>query len=94
MNEDSSEFGESLSVSDFDALVDEHVYNGEYKTAVFWAEKRLALFANRTLTQRLPEIAKYLNVSSFVFTDLLMKQLLGFDYLRQLANDSILLQLS
>jgi hypothetical protein len=61
--EDIPDLGDALSITDFDTLVDEHVFNGEYKTAQFWAEKRLALFANRPLTQRLPEIAKYLNVS-------------------------------
>ncbi|KAI6205184.1 hypothetical protein M3Y94_00763900 [Aphelenchoides besseyi] len=51
-----------LKLNDFDCLIDEHVRNGEYKTALFWAEKRLALFADRPLIQRLIEIAKYLNV--------------------------------
>ncbi|KAI6191912.1 hypothetical protein M3Y97_00279100 [Aphelenchoides bicaudatus] len=62
MNEETPDWSEALSLADFDTLVDEHIYNGEYKTAQFWAEKRLALFANRPLNQRLLEIAKYLNV--------------------------------
>lgn len=65
MSEDAAGFSDALSMSDFDALVDEHIYSGEYKTAQFWAEKRLALSSNRPLAQRLPEIAKYLNVSRF-----------------------------
>jgi hypothetical protein len=96
MNDDSLEIcgnNESLSMSDLDALVDEHIYNGEYKTAVFWAEKRLALFSNRTINQRLPEIAKYLNVSVLKNFQL-VNLYLGVDYIWKLANDSFLLQLS
>ncbi|CAD5228911.1 unnamed protein product [Bursaphelenchus okinawaensis] len=59
MSDDSSEI---LSRSDLDALVDEHVQNGEYKTAVFWAEKRLALCSGWPAHKRYPEIARYLNV--------------------------------
>ncbi|KAI6226429.1 hypothetical protein M3Y99_01292700 [Aphelenchoides fujianensis] len=59
MNEDSADVNDSvLQLADFDGLVEEHVRNGEYKTAL----KRLALFAHRPLVQRLPEIANYLNI--------------------------------
>lgn len=93
MSKDTPDLGDALSVADFDTLVDEHIYNGEYKTAQFWAEKRLALFANRSFTQRLPEIAKYLNVSLFQSIPILINNP-GSHNCRQLANDFVLLQSS
>lgn len=54
---------DSLNRADLDALVQEHICNGEHKTAVFWAEKRLALCSDWPMYKKYPEIAEYLNVS-------------------------------
>ena len=62
MAEDTAETSDTLNISELNALVDEHVRNGEHKTALFWAEKRLALYADCPLIQRLPEIANFLDV--------------------------------
>ena len=47
-------------------LMDEHMSSGDYGTATFWAEKIVAFCANKTMNEKLPELARYLGVK-FVF---------------------------
>lgn len=66
-----AKYNESASETSFpnfkelERLIEEHLTNGEYETATFWAEKRLALHANKSRRPSLYEIAKFLWVSDF-----------------------------
>jgi hypothetical protein len=54
-----------LDRAELEKLVEEHMQSGEYETAAFWAEKLVALEADKPLNKRLPELARYMRVSSF-----------------------------
>ncbi|KAI1725039.1 tetratricopeptide repeat domain-containing protein [Ditylenchus destructor] len=53
---------EQLDKNELVKLVDEHLQSGDYDTAVFWAEKLIAMHAAKSVKDKLPELARYISV--------------------------------
>jgi len=55
-----------LNIEEIEQLVEQHLRSDDCHTAAFWAEKLLAISrrqGDRSLSERLPQIANYLIVS-------------------------------
>lgn len=83
-----NDFCKALSKQELMKLVDEHLLNGDYETAVFWAEKIVAQSDAKNIREKLPELAHYMAVC-LIFARLFKKYfyILGIDSRRSLAND-------
>lgn len=57
-----------VDMAGLEALVDEHLKCGEHETAMFWAEKRLAIHGGRPFDEQLPGIARFLVVGSWMLS--------------------------
>ena len=58
-----------LNIQEIEQLVEQHLRSDDYHTAAFWAEKLLAINrrqGDRSLSERLPQIANYLIVSLII----------------------------
>lgn len=63
MNADESmEICESLDKNALKCLVTEHLENGEHESAVFWAEKIVALSSGKNVMENLPDLAYFIEV--------------------------------
>lgn len=57
------DFCSSLDRNELTQLVDEHLLNGDFESAVFWAEKIVSLAPGKSIKYKLPEIANYMAVN-------------------------------
>lgn len=61
------DFCSSLNRNELNKLVEEHLLNGDYDSAVFWAEKVISLTPGKSVKDKLPEIATYMAVGLFYY---------------------------
>lgn len=80
--DESMEFFVRLDKEELKRLVMEHLENGEYETAVFWAEKIVPLSLIKNVMQNLPDLAYFMEVilhffQMFNFVEKLSKKKIG-----------------